>query len=738
MDAYLERLNPEQLLPVKDTEGAVLVIAGAGSGKTRVLTSRIIYLVENLKVDPSSILAITFTSKAAGEMKERLEKSLDNVSQMWISTIHSMCVRILRQEAEHIGYNRNFSIYSETEKDSVLKKIIKENNISDEGFLKNLKNGISHAKSKGQSPQEYLLDNKRYIQAEKVYRCYKQYEEHLKANNALDFDDLLIKTEQLFLENPQVCLKYAQKFNYVHVDEYQDTNKTQYNIIRQLSSYHKNIFVVGDDDQSIYGWRGADISNILDFEKDFKNAKVYKLERNYRSTKKILNLANKVIKKNNERKDKTLWTENEEGAGIVAYSGADEISEAEYCALQIKSLVSRGASYSDFAVLMRLNALSRSFEAEFLKYGINYKVFGGFKFYERKEIKDLTAYIRVLVNPLDSEALVRIINTPKRGIGEKMVQTLQDYAERENVSLFDAIFEAEETGLTKLGLNKIADFRSLLSDLIVDRETKTITECIKSIVDKTNFYEQFEDTEEGINKRHNIDEFISSAEEYEKLNLTSNLTDFLSSVTLSSDTDEMDNSEYVTIATIHSVKGLEFKTVFIVGAEEGIFPITRAIDSEFELEEERRLMYVAITRARERLFVTRSNQRFLYGERKRMLPSRFLLEADLVTPPKQQAEVKREGGFGLFNTDTERTPSASIGKTASFNSSYRQVPPKQSSGNKNIADYKRGVKVKHIKFGVGTIIDIKGNGDNTIVDVAFLGVGIKSLSVKFAPMEILG
>ncbi len=738
MDAYLERLNPEQILPVKDTEGAVLVIAGAGSGKTRVLTSRIIYLVENLKVDPKNILAITFTNKAAAEMKQRLEQSLDNVSQMWISTIHSMCVRILRQEAEHIGYNRNFSIYSETEKDSVLKRIIKEQNITDEGFLKNLKNGISNAKSKGQSPQEYLQDNKRYILVEKVYKCYKLYDEHLRANNALDFDDLLIKTEQLFLENPQVCLKYAERFKYVHVDEYQDTNKTQYNIIRQISSYHQNIFVVGDDDQSIYGWRGADISNILDFEKDFKNAKVYKLERNYRSTKKILNLANKVIAKNNERKNKTLWTENEDGAGITAFSGADEVGEAEYCALQIKSLVARGASYSDFAVLMRLNALSRPYESEFLKYGINYKVFGGFKFYERKEIKDLTAYIRVLVNPLDDEAILRIINTPKRGIGEKMVQTLIDYAQSENISLFDTLFEAEQTTLTKLGVNKIANFRSLITDLLIDKETKSLTEVIKCVIDKTDFYGQFEETEEGINKRHNIDEFISSAEEFEKLNLNADLTDFLSSVTLSSDTDEMDNSDYVTIATIHSVKGLEFKTVFIVGVEEGIFPITRAVDNDYELEEERRLMYVAITRARQRLYLTRSARRFLYGERKLMMPSRFLVEADLITPPKAQAETRREGGFGSYNTETERSPSESIGKTASFASSYRQLPPKQNTNAKNIGEYKRGVKVKHIKFGVGTIIDIKGSGENTIADIAFMGVGIKSLSVRFAPMEIIG
>ncbi len=736
MDEYLQRLNPEQILPVKDTEGAVLVIAGAGSGKTRVLTSRIIYLVENLKVAPENILAITFTNKAAGEMKERLEQSLDSVSQMWISTIHSMCVRILRQEAEHIGYNRNFSIYSETEKESVLKRIIKEKEITEEGFLKTVKGAISNAKSKGLSPMGYLQENKRYLKAEKIYHCYKLYEENLKENNALDFDDLLIKTEQLFMQNPDICQKYSQRFQYVHVDEYQDTNKTQYNIIRMLSSYHHNIFVVGDDDQSIYGWRGADISNILDFEQDFRNAKVYKLERNYRSTKKILDLANKVISKNNGRKSKTLWTENGDGTAVSVFSGADEVGEAQYCALQIKNMVARGANFSDFAILMRLNALSRSFESEFLKYGINYKVFGGFKFYERKEIKDLTAYLRVLVNPLDDEAILRIINTPKRGIGDKVVEALTEYATEQEISIFDTIFEAENTTLTKAGINKIAGFRSLLTELLIDKETKGVTEVIKSIVNKTGFYEQFESTEEGINKKHNIDEFISSAEEFEKLNLNCDLTDFLSSVTLSSDTDDMDTSDYVTIATIHSVKGLEFKNVFIVGAEEGIFPVTRAMDVDYEMEEERRLMYVAITRAREKLFITRSARRFLYGERKLMMPSRFLAEADLITPAKPQAEIKREGGFGSYNTDTERMPSQSIGKTASFASSYFQAPKRQVATGKT-TQYKMGDKVKHLKFGVGTIIEVKGNGDNTIVYVAFLGVGIKPLSAKFAPLEKL-
>jgi len=737
MEDYLSLLNQEQILPVKDTQGPVLVIAGAGSGKTRVLTSRIRYLIDQ-GVSTQNILAITFTNKAANEMKERLG-DVAGIEYAWICTIHSMCVRILRTEADKVGYTRDFSIYSETEKDSVLKKIIKEKNIREEGFIKTLKNAISSAKNKGQNPQEYRLDNKRYHLVEKIYSCYVDYQEYLKNNNALDFDDLLLKTEELFLQNPDVCLKYAQKFEYVHVDEYQDTNKTQYNIIRQLSSYHKNIFVVGDDDQSIYGWRGADISNILDFEKDFAGAKVYKLQRNYRSTKKILDLANKIIVHNSDRKSKVLWTENQDGESVYTYSGADEVKEAEYCAMQIKKLLAQGAKLGDFAVLMRLNALTRSFEQEFLKYGIPYKIFGGFKFFERKEIKDLTSYLRVLVNPLDNEAILRIINLPKRGIGPSVVADLVNYAEQVGLSLFDVIFELDASPLSSLAIKKLTVFKNLLQQLLTDKENMGLTQIVKSIIEKTDFLSQFDNTEEGINKQRNIDEFISATEEFEKLNPKADLTDYLSSVTLSSDTDEMENGEYVTISTIHAVKGLEFKNVFIIGVEEGIFPISRAFDTEYELEEERRLMYVAVTRAKERVFITKSEKRFLYGERKNMAVSRFLTECGLVG--KKVPKVEQKDTYDKkYYEDTERDIGPVYGKTGSFRSistTTQSARPQTAVGQKDYSKFVMGARVKHIKFGIGTIITTRGVGEQMVADIAFTGVGIKSLSVKFAPMEIV-
>ena len=626
INELLEKLNDEQIKPVLQTEGPVLVLAGAGSGKTRVLTSRIAYLVEEKGVPAEAILAITFTNKAANEMKERLSRIVD-VSRAWVCTIHSMCVRILRMYASEVGITGNFSIYSETERNNIIKKSFQECDFDDEKLLKSIKYHIGNAKMLGFDPERYAEEYAGEYEIDEIIKVYRRYQKHLKENNALDFDDLLNET-RLLLQNNENAREYLSgKFRYILVDEFQDTNAVQYEIVRYLASTHGNLFAVGDDDQSIYGWRGAKIENILHFEKDFKDAKVFKLERNYRSTKRILKLANAVIKNNGNRKDKTLWTENGEGEVVKVYEAEEESGEARYIAQSIAGLMRQGYKFSDFAVLMRLNALTRSFEQEFTGDGIPYKVFGGFKFFERKEIKDLLAYLRLVNNPFDSEAAIRIINFPKRGIGAKTVETLQRYAAENELSVYDALLDLEEIGFTGGTKEKLLGFRNFVKEWIIDSQDMPVNELVKKIIADTRMREAYaDDSDESINKRANIDEFINSVEEYSRLNEGATLTDYLNQVTLSSDTDEMDDSDYVTLATVHSVKGLEFKCVFICGLEENILPVSRAVDNDDDMEEERRLMYVAITRAKDRLFLTRSKSRYLYGKREATMRSRFLKE----------------------------------------------------------------------------------------------------------------
>ena len=632
MEDILQKLNEEQIKPVTDTEGAVLVLAGAGSGKTRVLTSRIAYLIQVKGVYPSSILAITFTNKAAKEMRERLSVMVDGAASMWICTIHSMCVRILRMYADRLGFTQNFSIYSETERTAVIKRAFAECGYEDEKLLKNVKFHIANAKMLGLEPRDYQAENAGQRNIDEVTRVYSAYCDHLKKNNALDFDDLLTQTLRL-LETDKDALEYLSgKFRYIHVDEFQDTNRVQYEIIRLLATVHGNLFAVGDDDQSIYGWRGAKIENILGFEKDFRDAKVYKLERNYRSTKSILKLANEVIRNNGRRKDKVLWTQNEEGVPARYYAAETENDEALFVARTISDLMNKNRyRFSDFAVLMRINALTRAYEQEFAKYNIPYRVFGGFKFYERKEIKDLLAYLRVISNPFDSEAVTRIVNVPKRGIGARTVEVLEEYANQTQLSVYDAVLDVDELPLNAGSKQKVRAFGTLLKELVIKGDTMSADELIREVINDSGILSMYaDDSDESINKKANIDEFVNSVDEFCKLNKGATLSDFLNQVTLSSDTDDMDESDYVTLATIHSVKGLEFKTVFVVGMEENIFPVSRAAFDDNELEEERRLMYVAITRAEERLYFTRSRSRYLYGERSATLPSRFLQELSSV------------------------------------------------------------------------------------------------------------
>ncbi|MBQ7769642.1 MAG: UvrD-helicase domain-containing protein, partial [Clostridia bacterium] len=638
MDEILEQLNDEQIKPVLQTEGAVLVLAGAGSGKTRVLTSRIAYLVEEKNVPPQAILAITFTNKAANEMKERLSKIVD-VSRSWVCTIHSMCVRILRAYAEEVGISQNFSIYSETERNNIIKKSFQECDFDDEKLLKLVKYHIGNAKMLGFDPDRYAEEYAGEHEIDDIVKVYRRYQKHLHENNALDFDDLLNETRNLLKTNDDAREQLSGRFRYILVDEFQDTNAVQYEIIRYLASSHGNLFAVGDDDQSIYGWRGAKIENILHFEKDFKGAKVFKLERNYRSTKNILTLANTVIKNNGHRKDKTLWTENEEGAKPKVYEADEESGEARYIAQCIAGLLRQGYSYSDFAILMRLNALTRSFEQEFTGDGIPYKVFGGFRFFERKEIKDLLAYLRLINNPFDSEAALRIINFPKRGIGAKTVDALQTYAFDNELSVYDALLDIDEIGFTGGTREKLVGFRDLIKNWIIASQDLPVNELVKQIIEDTKMREVYaDDSDDSINKRANIEEFVNSVEEYCSLNPDTSLTDYLNQVTLSSDTDDMDDGNYVTLATVHAVKGLEFKCVFICGLEENILPVSRAVSND-DMEEERRLMYVAITRAKELLYLTRSKSRYLYGWREPTARSRFLKE--LATCIDLPREVRR-------------------------------------------------------------------------------------------------
>ena len=764
MSDFLSKLNEEQIQPVLQTEGAVLVIAGAGSGKTRVLTSRIAHIVKDLGVSPYNVLAITFTNKAADEMKERLSQMIDGVEDMWVCTIHSMCVRLLRYGAEKIGYGRDFSIYSETDKDKVVKRVIVSLGLEVDQYAKSAKNLISARKTKNLSIEEFEKDNARMKNIGDIVRIMKGYEEELKRSNAFDFDDLLIKTHELLSEDRETLERFSNRFRYIHIDEFQDTNAVQYDIVKMLSYAHGNIFAVGDDDQSIYGWRGADINNILGFERDFKNAKVYKLERNYRSTKKILDVANTVIKYNVNRKDKTLWTGNDDGVNPEVYIAEDESGEAQYTAIQIKNLVARGYKYSDFAVLMRINALSRSYEQEFMKYGLPCRVYGGFKFFERKEIKDLTAYLRLLCNPLDNEAVLRVINVPKRGIGDKSIEVLQKYADGNGFSVFDGVFDCDLLDLNNGAKSKIRSFKDIISSLIVDKETMTLTELVKSVIDKTNYMSCFEEkTEENEDKKRNVNELLASVEEFEKQNPQASLSEYLNGITLSSDTDEINDGNFITLATVHSVKGLEYRVVFVCGLDREIFPIERNGSIDDDIEEERRLMYVAVTRARERLYITRAKSRFLYGSRRPTFQSEFLNEiSDKVALPRDSYSVNRRypdtdytqkpsqyggyrsrsdyGGYGGYSSEESSSPSYGAYKK-SFANSYMQNRSKPAATVNNTVgsgdDYKAGTKVIHKKFGEGIIVARKQNGDDVVIDVAFKGIGVKSLVVRYAPIEVV-
>ena len=780
----INKLNSNQVKPVLDTEGAVLVIAGAGSGKTRVLTTRIAHLILQKDVKPYEIVAITFTNKAAGEMKERLQKIVgESANEIWASTIHSMCVRILRHDIEKIGYDKNFTIYDESDKEKVLKRVFSDLNLDADKLLKTAKNIISQAKNECIFPSEFKTAYCHLHFVDEINAVYQRYQNELEHSNALDFDDILLMTYKLFVENKEVANFYAEKFKYIHIDEFQDTNKVQFAIAQILASKHGNLFVVGDDDQSIYGWRGAKIENILSFDDIYRGAKIYKLEQNYRSTKKILQLANCIIKNNTGRREKQLWTDNGEGARIETFVGTDENNEASYVALQIKNLMARSnLQYKDFAVFMRVNALSRAFEQEFTKYAIPYRIYGGFKFFERKEIKDVLSYLKIIVNPTDDESFIRCISTPKRGIGEKTLTELREFAVSCGESMFNSLIYLDQTTIGGAAKTKLFNFKLLLDSFRDYAKENNVAKVLKFILDSTDFVSQFvEKTEENTSKLYNISELINTAEQFVKDNPDMNIADYLNSMTLSSDTDAINSDDVVTIATIHATKGLEYKCVFVAGLDEKILPVSRS-NEEDDLEEERRLMYVAITRAKERLYLTRATSRYMYGKREFMVQSRFLKEGRPVLMPdfkertpkfeddsyyggnvnlygydqrrsdynsynngyNSQRNSKYEGfgqsSFSSSRYDSDGFPFEDNSSSAGYSSSYAKTflnANKPKENKLNISKFKSGTKVNHKKFGEGTVIAVKGEGDTMIVDVAFKGIGIKSLSAKFAPMEIV-
>lgn len=749
----LSLLNPPQREAVVTTEGPLLVLAGAGSGKTRVLTHRVAYLIEQ-GVAPWSILAITFTNKAAREMRDRIERLAgEGAEDVWASTFHSCCARILRKDIEKLGYQRNFSIYDDDDQMGLIKAIVKELNLNDKMYPpREIKSIISDAKNRLLTPKEWLKEAGDDFRNQKICDAYARYEKRLKDNNALDFDDLLVKTMVLLTEHAPVLEYYRRKFNYILVDEYQDTNLAQYELVRLLAGDKRNVCVVGDDDQSIYGWRGADIRNILEFEKDFPGCRVIKLEQNYRSTGNILDAANQVIAHNAGRKEKALWTDGEAGEKIRLYTAEDERDEAAFVCGQIERIRRSGDGIAGAAVLYRTNAQSRVMEEALVRSGIPYRVYGGMKFYDRKEIKDLIAYLRALVNPADDVAVRRIINEPRRGIGETTIQTLLDYARAEGMPLSSAILLADDAPLSPRARGPVSKFGALLEELNEAKETMPPDGFLRHVIDATGYEEQFKqnDNEENQSRLENIGELETAVKEYMAREPEGGLEGFLENVALVTDLDGMpEEAQALTLMTLHSAKGLEFDSVFLTGMEDGIFPTSRSLFDEEKMEEERRLCYVGITRAKKRLFMTNARSRALYGNRQFNMKSRFLDEipARLIENLNQSRQSERRmpppktgNAYAPYN----RRPGA-------MSASERRMPSSGGSGALNIpgvvrgsqafvgsqarklpgaALFKEGDRVRHGKYGEGVVCSIRGEGREARMTIRFDRDGAEKV---FAP-----
>ncbi|WP_026691227.1 DNA helicase PcrA [Alteribacter aurantiacus] len=748
----LSGLNPEQQKAVKHGVGPLLIMAGAGSGKTRVLTHRIAYLLGEKGVAPWSVLAITFTNKASREMKERIGKIIGGpgAEDIWISTFHSMCVRMLRRDVDRLGINRNFTILDGSDQVTVMKRLMKEQNIDTKKFEpRSILGSISSAKNELKTPKEYAKTaNGPYENT--VEKLYVAYQKELKKNSAMDFDDLIMQTIELFKKVPEVLEFYQRKFQYVMVDEYQDTNRAQYMLVKMLADRHKNICVVGDSDQSIYRWRGADIQNILSFEKDYPNATVIMLEQNYRSTKTILKAANDVIQNNSNRKAKNLWTENDDGDKLAFYEADNEHDEAQHIVGKVKEMIDSGKyTESDIAVLYRTNAQSRVIEEMFVKSNLNYTIVGGTKFYDRKEIKDVLAYLRVMANPDDDISLRRIINVPKRGIGASTLVKIEQFAAMQDVSIYRALQDVHEIGLSARAANALREFIGQLTNWVQMQDYLSVTELVEELLEKTGYRAMLKNDKslESESRLENIDEFLSVTQDFEKSNEDKSLVAFLTDLALIADIDKVDddeeenNQEQIILMTLHSAKGLEFPVVFLIGMEEGVFPHSRSLMEEVEMEEERRLAYVGITRAEKELYLSRARMRTLYGRTNMNPASRFLSEIpeDLLDSIKEEKaqpawmKTSRSSGAQAPRSFGQpgRAPNASMGAGRTGRTQMRTSTT--TTGGDSFS-WQVGDKAAHKKWGTGTVVSMKGDGDKVELDIAFPEVGVKRLFAKFAPI----
>jgi len=760
---FLNGLNEKQREAAEHDIGPILVIAGAGTGKTRVLTHRIANLIKTGKAKPWEILAITFTNKAANEMKERIGQLIDfSIDKMWIGTFHSICVRILRRDIERIGYDKNFVIYDTDDQKILIRDCIKEMSLDTKTYNVNvIRSIISNEKNNRNTPDKFISENYGNFNLRNTGEIYALYEKKLKISNALDFDDLIVKALKLLEMNEDILENYRERFRYVLVDEYQDTNTVQYNLVKILgkkSSGESNVFVVGDEDQSIYGWRGADINNILDFEKDFVGAKVVKLEKNYRSTNVILNAANGVIKNNCQRKGKNLYTDFKDGSLIRLIETDNEKEEAfMISALMKKEHNQNSINYSNISILYRTNAQSRALEEGLIREGIPYKIVGGLKFYGRKEIKDVMSYLMLIQNQKDDISFNRIINVPRRKIGEKTIDTIHEHASRIEVSMFEASYDALELGLTPLATKGVQNFVAIIEMLMIKKDVMPLSEFIQAVYEDTGYKTMLlEDTTvEGRSRIENINEFISAAKDFEERYEESGLEDFLSHTSLLADVDKTDetNKDCVTLLTIHSAKGLEYDTVFVAGLEEGMFPMIRKDDEEGDLEEERRLFYVAVTRAKRMLYITYTNDRMVFGHHESRCKSRFINEIpsncfDEFTP--QSIAEKKMKSFEKNNfSNKDESYNNEIKSNYSFNNknlfkgamSFGVTTKSQndevSGDSPKLKSDKLvlGDKVMHKAWGIGTIVQLTGEGEEQKAGIAFENKGIKNVMLSYAPIE---
>ena len=731
-------LNPQQAEAVINTEGPMLIMAG----KTKVLTCRVANLLQK-GVRPYRILAITFTNKAAAEMRERVNNmSGPAAKDVWLFTFHAFCARFLRMEIDKLpGYGGNFAIYDTADSQNLIKQILKEMNLDDKRFQPSgILSRISNAKNALQDAAAFARQAGDFYE-QKVADIYSRYEQELQLNNALDFDDLLMLSIKLLQENKEVREKYQDRFDYLLVDEYQDTNHAQYLLTKFLAAKHRNICVVGDADQSIYGWRGADIQNILDFEKDYPDAKVIKLEQNYRSTQIILDAANAVIENNTGRKPKNLWTENKSGADIIYFQAVDERDEARFVIEQLQNLQrTENKKLGDMAILYRTNTQSRIFEEMLIKSGISYNMVGGLKFYERKEIKDIIAYLRVIFNPADSLSLLRIINVPKRGIGDASLAKIQAYAAANNVSLFEAVSNAAAIdGLSSRFVSKLDDLAGIIFELMNLASEAPVEDLIDRVLRDTGYLEELENerTPQAQSRIDNLHELISVAQEFAASEEENNLENFLAHVALVSDIDDTELGEdAITLMTLHSSKGLEFPVVFLVGMEEGLFPHARTLMDETEIEEERRLCYVGITRAKEKLFLSSTKMRTIYGNTVTYPPSRFLQEI----PARLVKTIKRQERFSALENfkQVSEKYSARPQKPASTFNPHSFMPQKPAAaGGTAGTRFNTGDRVSHSKWGEGMVVSVKDSPDGQEVKVAFAGAGVRSLLTKYAVLKKL-